>query len=132
MPPFSSTLEAFYLLSGSTLAAYFSCRLCGPLLPPAQECNSLQCISFTHHDSQYLPPFPAIHPLVNLLVHKRSVSRCPHLKLEYPSTSTAGAFRRLRKTQKAERSCLLQQFPLPTEFGLLLLLPREMPTSGNP
>lgn len=131
MPPFSSTLEAFYSLSCSTLAVYFY-RLCGPLLPPAQECNSLQSISFTHQDSQYLPPFPAIHPLVNLLVHKRSVSRCPHLKLEYPSTSNAGALCRLWKTQKAEPSCLLQQFPLPTEFGLLLLLPRGMPTSGNP
>lgn len=127
---FHYLVEAFYLLSSPTWAAYFSHQFCGPLLPPAQECNSLQRISFTHHHSQYLPPFLLIYPLGNLPILKDSVSKCPHLKLEYPSTYTARSFwTTSKRTQEAVRFCLLQQYPLPTEFGLLLLFSHGMPTS---
>lgn len=117
--PFHYLGEAFCLLSSPTWAAYFPRQFCGPLLPPAQECNSLQRISFTHHHSQYLPPFLLIYPLVNLPIPKTVRIQVPASQIGIP----------LDRHCQALRFCPLQQHPLPTEFGLLLLSPHGMPTS---
>lgn len=74
MPRFSISLKRFICFPVLPGQLIFSRQLCGPLLPPAQECNSLQCISFTHHHAQYLPPFLRIYPQVYL----------PVLKILYP------------------------------------------------
>lgn len=87
--PFHYLIEAFCLLSSPTWAAYFPRQFCGPLLPPAQECNSLQRISFTHHHSQYLPPFLLIYPLVNLPIPKTFRIQVPASQIGIPLTDTA-------------------------------------------
>lgn len=105
--PHGSFIVAFLSYLGT---AYFSRQLCGPLLPPAQECNSLQCISFTHRHSSISLHFCASIPSRTSPSPKDSVTRCPHLKLEYPSPDTAEAFcTTSKRTRKPERFCLLQQ-----------------------
>lgn len=81
---FHYVVGTFCLPSSPTWAAYSSRQFYGPLLPPAQECNSLQCISFTHHHSQYLPPFLLIYPLVNLPIPERFRIQGPASQIRIP------------------------------------------------
>lgn len=114
-----------YLLSCPTCTAYFSRQLCGPLLPPAQECISLQCISF-YSPSCPVSPSISAHLSPGVLPHPQdSVSRCPHLKSEYPSPDIARAFwTPSKRTHRLHVS-------VPTELGFALLSPRGMPTLGQ-